>query len=91
MPYQTPWLCVNNECNHILGYVNGGEFNPADDLIPSEISTRGANLIVKCPECGTVKTWYTSDPLVRTLNQLIEVMSEQMAKRAIRSIHIQTK
>lgn len=91
MSYQTPWMCVNNECNHILGFVNGGEFTPSDDIIPSDISTKGSNLIIKCPKCGTVKTWYTSDPMVRTLNQLIEVMADQMAKRAIHSIHMQTK
>jgi len=91
MPYQTPWLCVNNDCNHALGFVSGGEFTPADDVMPSDISTRGSNLILKCPECGTIKTWYTSDPLVRTMNQLIEVMADSVAKRAIHTLHIQTK
>ena len=91
MSYQTPWLCVNNECNHTIGHVNGGEFTPAYDVAPEDISTRGSNLIIKCPECGTIKTWYTSDPLVRIWNQLLDVTAESIAKRAIHTINMRTK
>ena len=91
MAYQTPWMCVNNECNHIIGYVSGGEFPPADDVFPSDISTRGSNLIVRCPQCGTIKTWYSSDQMNRIINQLMDVMAESIAKRAIHTIHTETK
>lgn len=88
MAFNNSWLCVNESCGKNLGTVNGGEFSPAEDVPATNIATRGANLTVKCPHCGTVKTWYTSDPVVRATNQLIDVMSEAIAKRAIHTVNV---
>jgi len=89
--YQTPWMCINEGCGHTIGFVIGGELTPAEDLMPGDISTRGSNIILRCPVCGTPKTWYSSDPLARALNQLVDVLSEAIAKRAIHVVNIRTK
>lgn len=89
--YQTPWMCINDACEQVIGYVSGGELTPAEDVKPADITTRGANVAIRCPVCGTMKTWYASDPIVRMTNQLIEVIAESIAKRAIHTVNIKTK
>lgn len=75
------WVCV--KCSTPLGSVFGGEFIPSE--VPSKnIRTSGPNLMVTCPNCGAQKTWYTADPTVRAVYQLIEVISSAIVSRAVR-------
>ena len=80
----TKWYCV--DCSHVLGYVQGGEFSPAEDMPGPNLETQGPNLKVRCPECGRVKIWYTSDTIVRSIYQLINAISSEGAKRMIRDV-----
>lgn len=80
------WYCINEDCKHVLGEVLGGEFFPSEELTGGCFQTRGPNLVVRCPQCGTVKVWYTADPLTRSLQQLIDVISTQAAKRMISKV-----
>ena len=74
------WMCVN--CGHILGQVSGGELRPTG--VPSEnLITRGPNLVVTCHKCNVEKTWYTADPIVRALYQLVDATATAMAGRMI--------
>ena len=58
---KSEWLCIS--CGIVLGRVLGGELHPS---VPGEnLRTSGPNLAVVCPSCKSVKTWYTSDPIVR--------------------------
>lgn len=79
---KSDWLCV--ACGKRLGGVFGGEFYP--DVSPSNLRTGGPNLVVTCPECGQIKTWYTSDPVVRAIYQLIDAISTAAAKSMIDQI-----
>lgn len=74
------WLCI--ECGDSLGNVVGGELHPT---VPS-IRTSGVNLVVTCPNCGFVKTWYTSDSSSRAVHQLIDSMASEMAAAVVRNI-----
>lgn len=86
--YRSEWLCI--QCGVSLGKVLGGELYPS--VQGSNLRTSGPNLTVTCPDCGGVKTWYTSDAVVRAVYQLVSAvadvsahaMVEQMGK-AIRS------
>lgn len=73
------WFCV--ECNHVLGHVVGREFTPAETVPHSNIHTRGVDLSVTCPQCSKVKIWYTSDPINRALNQLIDAITSALVMR----------
>lgn len=77
------WVCINNTCGRTLGYVVGGEFQPEEDVNGENLRTRGPNLVVTCPDCGSVKVWYTADPLTRSIHQLVDVMSSSMARRSV--------
>lgn len=83
---QSEWRCINNSCSRVLGYVRGGEFYPAEDVVGDNIHTRGPNLTVTCPDCGTIKMWYTADPITRALYQLVEAISSVAAKRMVRKV-----
>ncbi len=78
------WLCIN--CGEKLGEVAGGELTPAEAVPQKNVRTRGPNLVVVCPHCGATKTWYTADPVVRAMYQLIDAMVNVMAKRLVSQI-----
>lgn len=73
------WLCI--ECGLELGQIEGGELRPA--VHGSHTITRGPNLLVECPDCGFKKVFYTADPIVRAMYQLIDAMSDGMANRML--------
>jgi len=83
MGRSSEWYCINEDCRKVLGEVIGGEFFPGDELDGSKMQTRGPNLVVRCPHCETVKVWYTADPLTRALQQLIDVIATQGARRMV--------
>ncbi len=81
------WLCI--QCGHVLGDVLGGELKV---LVPEGYArTRGANLTVRCPECEAEKTWYTADPIVRSIYQLVDSIAPLAARRMIESAVAQIK
>lgn len=78
---KTDWLCIS--CGKSLGGIYGGEFYPA---VPGEhIRTSGPNLVVTCPDCGHIKTFYTADPVVRALYQLVSAIADVTARAAVES------
>lgn len=82
------WYCIN--CSFVLGEVIGSEFHVSKDVSGEFIQTRGPNLKIKCPECGAIKIWYTSDPIVRAIYQLVDaivsVAASQMVTKVAREI-----
>lgn len=76
-----PWMCI--QCGHTLGNVVGSELSPASD---AECITRGPNLVVKCPECKATKVFYTSDPVVRALYQLIDAIAVALGNRLLSQV-----
>jgi len=78
----TNWVCI--PCGYSLGTVIGGEFNPSVD--GKFIRTSGANLSVVCPNCGATKIFYTSDPIVRAIYQLVNALSAVAAKSMVEDI-----
>ena len=84
---KSDWTCI--QCGYRLGGVFGGEIYPGVD--GKHLRTSGPNLTFTCPECGQVKTWYTSDPVVRAVYQLVNAVSSVAAAAMIeqvgRSVH----
>ena len=78
------WYCVN--CNTVLGEVLGGEFQPSKNLTGELIQTRGPNLVVTCPDCGAQKVWYTADPIVRAMYQLVDAIVSTSATRMVHAV-----
>jgi ribosomal protein S27E len=76
------WVCIS--CGKRLGGVFGGEFYP--DVPPDKLHTSGPNLVVTCPDCGTIKTWYTSDPVVRAVYQLVSAISDVAAHSMVEQV-----
>ena len=76
------WLCI--QCGRVLGKVLGGELYPAVDV--TSVHTSGPNLAITCPDCGFIKTWYTSDPLVRAIYQLVDAISTTAARSMVQSM-----
>lgn len=76
------WMCV--DCGFILGKVLGGELHPEVD--GKKTRTNGPNLVITCPDCGRVKVWYTSDPVVRSVYQLTDAIASTAAKAMVRQI-----
>lgn len=81
------WLCVS--CGRPLGTIKGGEFYP--DAVCKDVHTSGPNLVVTCPDCGFVKTWYTADHIVRAVYQLVNAISEQAATSMVRAVGAATR
>jgi hypothetical protein len=79
---KTDWVCIN--CSERLGGVFGGEFFPAVD--GRNIRTNGPNLVITCPKCQTIKTWYLSDPVVRAVYQLVSAIADVAAKSMVEQI-----
>jgi hypothetical protein len=86
MARDNSWRCINDSCGKVLGHVVGNEFEPAEDVGGSDLRTRGPNLVVTCPDCGTVKVWYTADPMTRALHQLLDVMASVAARRMMSEV-----
>jgi hypothetical protein len=88
---KSDWLCI--QCGKRLGGVFGGELYPA--VAPENLRTSGPNLVVICPDCGFVKTWYTADPVVRAVYQLVnavaDVAAQAMVEQVGRAVHQQTR
>ncbi len=82
------WLCIN--CGTKLGEVAGGELTPAEKVPSKNIRTRGPNLVVVCPDCGATKQWYTADPVVRAMYQLVDALATALAKRVIHQLSVDT-
>jgi ribosomal protein S27E len=78
------WLCIN--CGEALGEMVGGELRPDASVPGNNMITRGPNLVVTCPHCNATKVFYTSDPIVRAMHQLVDALSTQMARRAVREL-----
>jgi len=78
----TEWLCI--QCGRSLGNIFGGEYYPS---IPGEnLRTSGPNLVATCPDCKTMKTFYTADPVVRAVYQLVNAISEVAAKSMVEQV-----
>lgn len=76
------WFCI--QCNNVLGEMIGGELRPDASVPGDHLITRGPNLVITCPQCGSVKVFYTSDPIVRATYQLVDALARQLAHRAVR-------
>jgi len=80
------WRCINDKCSRVLGEVLGGEFQPSDDYSAELLQTRGPNLVITCPDCSTLKVWYTADPITRAMYQLVDAIATQGARRMIKKV-----
>ena len=81
MPRGTDWHCV--DCDHVLGQVIGRELSPDESVPHSNIRTRGVDLSITCPNCSRVKIWYTSDPVNRAINQLLDALTTAFVNRLV--------
>jgi len=79
---KSDWVCIS--CGKRLGGVFGGEFYP--DVPPDKLRTSGPNLTVTCPACGAIKVWYTADPVVRAVYQLVDAISSVAARSMVGEI-----
>lgn len=84
MAKKVSWYCVS--CSKILGEVLGSELTLAGGIGGENVQTRGPNLCIKCPDCGSKKIWYTSDPIVRAMYQLVDSISSVAARRMITAV-----
>jgi hypothetical protein len=50
------------------------------------IRTSGPNVVLTCPNCSQLKTWYTSDQVVRAVYQLVNAISDVAAKAMVEQI-----
>lgn len=80
----TRWYCVNSECGEPLGNVLGAELYVSESV--KEVHTKGVNVVLSCPKCGTKKVWYTSDAINRAMYQLIDAIAGQLAYRVMQDI-----
>jgi Zn-finger protein len=76
------WMCIG--CGRSLGHVYGSEYYPTVE--GKYLHTSGPNLVVTCPDCGAIKTFYTSDQIVRSLYQLINAMTDQVARAMVEQV-----
>ena len=75
----TNWYCVNESCGAVLGVVSGNELEVAPAAV-TEVLSKGPNIEVTC-KCGTKKVWYTSEPVVRAMYQLVDSMANMLVRR----------
>lgn len=79
---KSEWQCV--KCGEVLGNIFGGELYP---LVPGKnLRTSGPNLEVTCPNCGALKTFYTSDAVVRAMYQLVNAIADVAAKAMVEQV-----
>jgi len=81
------WYCTDRKCGGVIGYIVAGELHIADDVDPSTTRTQGNSLILQCPKCANEKVWFSSSPLVRSLEQFLDTMSYIISKRAVNTVH----
>lgn len=80
--FKSDWYCV--QCGIALGKVFGNELVPN---VPGHcLRTSGPNLVVACPECGAAKVWFTADPVVRAIYQLVNTLSSVAAQAMVEQI-----
>lgn len=60
-----PWPCPN--CGYNLGQVLYGQLSLEGEI---HANTDGPNLVMRCPKCGTIKTWYANDRMSSLLREL---------------------
>lgn len=80
------WYCPDKSCGNILGEVLGSELSLKGDYDIKDVRTQGPNLVIICAQCGRKKVWYTSDPVVRAMYQLVDSISSQLARRTVSSL-----
>jgi len=83
------WYCTDRKCGGIIGHIVAGELHISDTVDPSTIRTQGNSLILECPKCSETKVWFSSSPLVRSLEQFLDTMSYIISKRAVNVVHKQ--
>ena len=81
------WYCTDRKCGGVIGHIVAGELHLADTVDPSTVRSQGNSLILECPVCGTSKVWFSSSPLVRSLEQFLDTFSYIIAKRAVNIVH----
>ena len=81
------WYCTDRKCGGVIGHIIAGELHIADTVDPSTIRTQGNSLILQCPRCSSDKVWFSSSPLVRSLEQFLDTMSYIISKRAVNTVH----
>ncbi|HDK27609.1 MAG TPA: hypothetical protein ENG48_11070 [Candidatus Atribacteria bacterium] len=81
------WYCTDRKCGGVIGHIIAGELHLADTVDPSSVRTQGNSLILECPNCGEQKVWFSSSPLVRSLEQFLDTMSYIVSKRAVNTVH----
>jgi len=81
------WYCTDRACGATLGFILGGELTLADTVDPSIVRSSGNSMIIHCPKCNNEKVWYSSSPLVRSLEQFLDTLSYIIARRALNIIH----
>jgi hypothetical protein len=74
------WRCIGEECSEVLGILEGNELRVGAS-VPT--ITRMSNLVLTCPECGTQKIWYSSDPIVRAAYQIVDTLASEFARRSV--------
>lgn len=82
------WMCIS--CGNVLGEMVGGELRPDKSIPGDHFITRGPNLVVTCPHCGATKVFYTSDPIVRAMYQLVDALATGMARRTVAQLSEET-
>lgn len=81
------WYCTDRKCGGVIGHIIAGELHLADTVDPSATRTQGNSLILQCPNCSEEKVWFSSSPLVRSLEQFLDTMSYIVSKRAVNTVH----
>jgi len=89
MQRNNEWYCIG--CDQVLGLVLGSELTLAEGIGGEFVQTRGPNLVIKCPSCGSKKVWYTADPIVRAMYQLVDAISSVAASRMVHTISEETR
>jgi len=81
------WYCTNRSCGGVIGTIVAGELHLEDTVDPSAVRTQGNSLILQCPKCANEKIWFSSSPLVRSLEQFLDSFSYVISRRAVNIVH----
>lgn len=68
------WYC--QVCKKEIGNVVYGQ------LVIENVkaNTDGSNLVVRCPHCGAIKTWYTNDRLSAIIDEIAHRVAQIIDK-----------
>jgi len=69
-----PWVCPR--CQREIGRVMFRELY-IDAAI--SVNTDGPNLVCKCPDCSSYKTWYATDRLGAIINEIAENIARRIS------------